>query len=63
MGSASRLRTFSLGPLDQRLLSALWRRGSATVRELIEYDDIPRAYSTVMTTLNRLTRNNCWTGS
>jgi len=43
-----------LGPLEQRLLSALWRRGSATVRELIEYDDIPRAYNTVMTTLNRL---------
>jgi predicted transcriptional regulator len=54
MSSASRLRTFSLGPLEQRLLSALWRRGSATVRELIEYDDIPRAYNTVMTTLNRL---------
>jgi predicted transcriptional regulator len=54
MSSASRLRIFSLGPLEQRLLSALWRRGSATVRELIDYGDTPRAYTTVMTTLNRL---------
>jgi|ERR1035438_79891 predicted transcriptional regulator len=54
MSGAGRLRTFSLGPLEQRILSALWRRGSATVRELIHFEDIPRAYTTVMTTLNRL---------
>src|ERR1700722_1536590 len=43
-----------LGPLEQRMLDALWTRGSATVRELIEggYDDL--AYTTVMTTLDRL---------
>jgi len=43
-----------LGPLEQRLLDALWTRGSATVRELIEngYQDL--AYTTVMTTLDRL---------
>ncbi|MGA7221021.1 MAG: BlaI/MecI/CopY family transcriptional regulator [Candidatus Sulfotelmatobacter sp.] len=48
--SASR----QLGPLEQRLLDALWARGSATVRELIQdgYDDL--AYTTVMTTLDRL---------
>jgi hypothetical protein len=43
-----------LGPLEQQILSVLWRRGSATVYEVIEYGDIPRAYTTVMTTLNRL---------
>jgi BlaI family penicillinase repressor len=36
------------------MLDALWTRGSATVRELIEggFDDL--AYTTVMTTLDRL---------
>lgn len=43
-----------LGPLEQRLLEALWARRSATVRELVEdgYQDL--AYTTVMTTLDRL---------
>lgn len=43
-----------LGPLEQRLLEALWTRGNATVRELIDngYNDL--AYTTVMTTLDRL---------
>ena len=43
-----------LGPLEQRLLEALWARGSATVRELLEdgHDDL--AYTTLMTTLDRL---------
>jgi predicted transcriptional regulator len=47
-------RQRGLGPLELRLLSALWRRGSATVREIIEYEDLRRAHTTVMTTLNRL---------
>jgi predicted transcriptional regulator len=52
--SASR----QLGPLEQRLLDALWARGSATVRELVEngYEDL--AYTTVMTTLDRLYKKN-----
>jgi predicted transcriptional regulator len=43
-----------LGPLEERMLEALWTRGTATVRELVEdgYDDL--AYTTVMTTLDRL---------
>jgi predicted transcriptional regulator len=43
-----------LGPLEQRMLEALWTRGSATVRELVEdgYQDL--AYTTLMTTLDRL---------
>lgn len=43
-----------LGPLEARLLRALWRRGDATVRELVEDSVIQTAYTTVMTTLDRL---------
>jgi len=43
-----------LGPLEQQLLRALWRRRSATVRELLEHGDSNLAYTTVMTTLDRL---------
>jgi predicted transcriptional regulator len=43
-----------LGPLEQQLLSALWIRGSATVREVLEAGDLKLAYTTVMTTLDRL---------
>jgi|SRR5271166_2536731 len=43
-----------LGPLEQQLLSALWMRGSATVRELLDTGEIKLAYTTVMTTLDRL---------
>lgn len=48
-----------LGPLEQRVLEALWTRGDATVRELVE-DDVCRdlAYTTVMTTLDRLFKKN-----
>jgi predicted transcriptional regulator len=43
-----------LGPLEQELLSALWMRRSATVREMIDAGGINLAYTTVMTTLDRL---------
>ena len=43
-----------LGPLERQLLEALWARGNATVRELIDEGTIPQAYTTVMTTLDRL---------
>ena len=42
------------GPLEQQLLQALWSRGSATVRELLRNDHIHQAYTTVMTTVDRL---------
>ncbi len=50
-----------LGPLEERLLGALWDRGSATVRDLVDggYDDL--AYTTVMTTLDRLFKKNLLT--
>ena len=43
-----------LGPLEQRLLDALWVRGNATVRELLGAGDYEIAYTTMMTTLDRL---------
>jgi predicted transcriptional regulator len=43
-----------LGPLEGQLLEALWQCGSATVRELLDKGDLRLAYTTVMTTLDRL---------
>jgi predicted transcriptional regulator len=43
-----------VGPLEQQLMEALWVRGNATVRELLDDDELPLAYTTVMTTLDRL---------
>jgi predicted transcriptional regulator len=47
-----------LGPLEQQLLESLWRRKSATVRELLEDGKLQLAYTTVMTTLDRLYKKN-----
>jgi predicted transcriptional regulator len=49
-----------LGPLEQRLLEALWERGHATVRDLLKREGACRdlAYTTVMTTLDRLFKKN-----
>src|SRR5208283_4861593 len=46
--------TPQLGPFEQQLLREVWSRGDATVRELIEYTNLHQAYTTVMTTLDRL---------
>ena len=43
-----------LGPLEERLLEALWKRGNATVRDLVNGACQDLAYTTVMTTLDRL---------
>jgi predicted transcriptional regulator len=49
-----RATSAELGPLEERLLEALWTRGNATVRELIDQQCQDLAYTTVMTTLDRL---------
>ena len=49
-----RAASAELGPLEERLLEALWTRGNATVRELIDEPCRDLAYTTVMTTLDRL---------
>jgi predicted transcriptional regulator len=43
-----------LGPLERELLEKLWARESATVRELLSDGSMKLAYTTVMTTLDRL---------
>jgi predicted transcriptional regulator len=43
-----------LGPFEQQLLRELWSRGSATVREMVDDTGIHQAYTTVMTTMDRL---------
>lgn len=43
-----------LGPLETQLMRLLWERGNATVRELLESEQNVGAYTTVMTTLDRL---------
>ena len=50
-----------LGPLEQRLLETMWARRNATIRELVDdgYHDL--AYTTVMTTLDRLFKKNLLT--
>ena len=46
--------TPQLGPFERQLLREVWSRGNATVRELIEDGRIHQAYTTVMTTMDRL---------
>jgi predicted transcriptional regulator len=43
-----------LGPLEERVLEALWERENATVRDLADGACQDLAYTTVMTTLDRL---------
>jgi predicted transcriptional regulator len=56
-----RASSAELGPLEQRLLEALWTRGNATVRELVDNGCDNLAYTTVMTTLDRLFKKNLLT--
>jgi predicted transcriptional regulator len=53
-----RTSSSQLGPLEERLLEALWERGTATVRELVDTRCDDLAYTTVMTTLDRLFKKN-----
>ncbi len=43
-----------LGPLERRVLHLLWSMGDATVREILESGKVSGAYTTLMTTLDRL---------
>ena len=54
----SRTTPAQLGPLEERLLNSLWKRKNATVRELLEDGCQDLAYTTVMTTLDRLFKKN-----
>jgi len=50
-----------LGPLEQRLMREIWSRGNATVRELLQAGNLNIAYTTVMTTLDRLYKKHLLT--
>jgi predicted transcriptional regulator len=43
-----------LGALERKMLEQVWSRGSVTVRELVEAGNMRLAYTTIMTTLDRL---------
>lgn len=43
-----------LGPLEQRVLSALWERPNSTARDILNYLGFDLAYTTVATTIRRL---------
>ena len=45
-----------LGPLERQVLYAVWARGNATVREVLQDGTIWQTYSTIMTTMDRLFR-------
>ncbi len=53
-----RASSSQLGPLEERLLEVLWERGNATVRDLVDGPCGDLAYTTLMTTLDRLFKKN-----
>jgi len=46
--------TPQLGPFEQQLMYEIWSQGSATVREVLAEGKLRQAYTTVMTTMDRL---------
>jgi predicted transcriptional regulator len=44
----------SLGPLEIQVMEVVWHRGESSVRDVVEKLDTRLAYTTVMTTLDRL---------
>lgn len=43
-----------LGSLERKILEKIWSRGNVTVRELVADGSLQLAYTTIMTTLDRL---------
>ena len=50
----SELASLALGRLDRQVLEETWRRGETSVRDLVSTFNDQVAYTTVMTTLDRL---------
>jgi predicted transcriptional regulator len=44
----------ALGPLETGVMEILWKRGESSVRDVVERLEASLAYTTVMTTLDRL---------
>ncbi len=51
----------ALGSLERQVIDIVWRKGSVTVREVHAELEQPTAYTTVMTTLDRLYRKGLLT--
>jgi predicted transcriptional regulator len=51
----------TLGKLERRVMEETWRRGEVSVREVFNTFDEQIAYTTVMTTLDRLHKKNLLT--
>ena len=43
-----------LGPLEQKVLDAVWSLGTVTVREIVRGGKLWQTYPTIMTTMDRL---------
>src|SRR6266446_192029 len=52
--SSPAVQQFSLGRLEFELMQILWSRGECNVRDVAQHLRRPLAYTTVMTTLDRL---------
>jgi predicted transcriptional regulator len=53
-GAAERPQLSSLGHLEEGVMEVLWTRGESSVRDVVDALHRPLAYTTVMTTLDRL---------
>jgi predicted transcriptional regulator len=51
---ANQSRSLALGSLEFQLMEILWTRGESSVRDVVPQLSRPLAYTTVMTTLDRL---------
>jgi predicted transcriptional regulator len=45
---------FALGPLEISVMEVVWRNGTSNVRDVVQHLDRELAYTTVMTTMDRL---------
>jgi predicted transcriptional regulator len=52
--SGQSVRKFSLGALEMQVMEILWARDESSVRDVVQKLDRRLAYTTVMTTLDRL---------
>lgn len=52
--AASKWNRDGLGPLEQRVLELVWKHGESSVQDVTALLERPLAYTTVMTTLDRL---------
>jgi len=53
-GSNNQPQSFSLGPLEIDVMEVLWENPQCSVRDVVEKLDRSLAYTTIMTTLDRL---------